>query len=305
MIANCNVSLKMFYFSCVIPSVGLGLVLIPLPFPPPFGEILVVGGVSVLGTEFEAPKRAMRNARNALESFVGRHGDEALATEQLKQMESAGTDHDSGSNNGSNNDSDNNCDDDGDNDENDEKEKVILRKSFLTVISQQIDEDNGAKETIDVGGVDETLDGAYNINDCWTDTNIDANIDNMYNGEVHNSPSLSPSPTKQFLKSVGRNVVLPFLDHVVGDKKEGETPEKLDSKPANNEEDSAILEARNLDFDTNIVGGQTTNQNNTISNLCNDDDDASVSPEEVTEEQQVLKYIKSEESTDSEVRQDD
>ncbi len=40
--------------------------------PPPFGEVLIVGGVSVLGTEFEGPKRVMRSARDSLERAVGR-----------------------------------------------------------------------------------------------------------------------------------------------------------------------------------------------------------------------------------------
>lgn len=56
--------------------VGVGLIFIPT-LPPPFGEVLIVGGVSVLGTEFEAPKRVMRSARDSLERAVGREGDVA------------------------------------------------------------------------------------------------------------------------------------------------------------------------------------------------------------------------------------
>ena len=41
--------------------------------PPPFGEVLIVGGVSVLGTEFEAPKRLVRSTRDSLERAVGRN----------------------------------------------------------------------------------------------------------------------------------------------------------------------------------------------------------------------------------------
>ncbi|KAL3917439.1 MAG: hypothetical protein SGILL_004712, partial [Bacillariaceae sp.] len=53
--------------------VGVGLIFIPT-LPPPFGEVLIVGGVSVLGTEFEAPKRLVRSTRDALERSVGRNG---------------------------------------------------------------------------------------------------------------------------------------------------------------------------------------------------------------------------------------
>ncbi|KAG7364309.1 PDZ domain containing protein [Nitzschia inconspicua] len=51
--------------------VGVGLIFIPT-LPPPFGEVLIVGGVSVLGTEFEAPKRLVRSTRDSLERAVGR-----------------------------------------------------------------------------------------------------------------------------------------------------------------------------------------------------------------------------------------
>jgi hypothetical protein len=51
-------------------AVGVGLVFIPT-LPPPFGEILIAGGVAFLGTEFEAPKRVMRSARDSLKTAVG------------------------------------------------------------------------------------------------------------------------------------------------------------------------------------------------------------------------------------------
>mgnify|MGYP001195449216 CR=1 FL=1 len=63
--------------------------MIPLPFPPPFGEILVVGGVSVLGTEFEAPKRVMRNARDALQNVVESNGNDDNEVDEMQQTESA------------------------------------------------------------------------------------------------------------------------------------------------------------------------------------------------------------------------
>jgi hypothetical protein len=195
-----------------ISSVGIGVCVVLIPFPPPFGEVLVVGGVSVLGTEFEGPKRVFRNARNSLENAIGRHGDEELAIEQrLKQMESVaiGIDRDISAN--------------------DVKEKVILRDSFFTNAGGEIG--------------DKTSAGAADINDCWTDANIQANIDNMY---ISKEPrDLSPSRTKSFLKSVGRNVVLPFLDQVVGDRKKVENLENFESKRSD-EEDSKTLEARKI-----------------------------------------------------------
>jgi hypothetical protein len=50
--------------------VGVGLVFIPT-LPPPFGEVLILGGVSVLGTEFEGPKKVMRSARDSVARAVG------------------------------------------------------------------------------------------------------------------------------------------------------------------------------------------------------------------------------------------
>jgi hypothetical protein len=52
--------------------VGVGLIFIPT-LPPPFREALIIGGVSVLGTEFEAPKHVMHSARDSLEKAVGQN----------------------------------------------------------------------------------------------------------------------------------------------------------------------------------------------------------------------------------------
>lgn len=60
--------------------VGVGLIFIPT-LPPPFGEVLIVGGVSVLGTEFEGPKRVMKSARDSLERAVGRDNEPEKITE--------------------------------------------------------------------------------------------------------------------------------------------------------------------------------------------------------------------------------
>jgi hypothetical protein len=57
--------------------VGVGLVFIPT-LPPPFGEVLILGGVSALSTEFEGPKRVMRSARDSVARAVG-PGEEGAA----------------------------------------------------------------------------------------------------------------------------------------------------------------------------------------------------------------------------------
>ncbi|CAB9501010.1 expressed unknown protein [Seminavis robusta] len=49
--------------------VGVGLIFIPT-LPPPVGELLIVGGVSLLGTEFAGPKMVIKQARDSLEVAV-------------------------------------------------------------------------------------------------------------------------------------------------------------------------------------------------------------------------------------------
>ena len=264
----------------IILSVGIGVCVVLIPFPPPFGEVLVVGGVSVLGTEFEGPKRVFRNARNSLENAIGRHGDEELAIEQqLKQMESVAIDIDRY------------------NSANDVKEKVILRDSFFT---------NAA------GGIDDkTSAGAADINDCWTDANIQANIDNMYISKEPRDLSPSPSPTKSFLKSIGRNVVLPFLDQVVGDRKKLENLENFESKRSD-EEDSKILEARKIEFKTNAEEEEIIKDDS--EDQCSDDNGftnnaiAAVNSNktlDIAAEVNEAEYNMSGKSSDSEVLEDD
>ena len=64
--------------------VGVGLVFIPT-LPPPFGEVLIAGGVSFLATEFEGPRRVVRSCRDSLEGIVGReettNADEVTTSE--------------------------------------------------------------------------------------------------------------------------------------------------------------------------------------------------------------------------------
>eukprot|EP00536_Pseudo-nitzschia_multiseries_P005085 jgi/Psemu1/11707/gm1.11707_g len=209
---------------------GLGLIMIPLPFPPPFGEVLVLGGVSVLGREFEAPKRVVRTARNALQNAV-QGNDKTVGMEQLRQMESVAGDDDGTNTNKSTDDPSETA-----GEPEPEPEPVVLRESFLTMISErqmQVEEDPlPGTATATAGDDSETSDGAAAliVEDCWSQ----ANIENMYSGTEHDLPP-SPTGTRQFLKKVGRKVVLPFLDHVVGDPKrdgDGENPEKSVSKAA-------------------------------------------------------------------------
>ena len=264
----------------IILSVGIGVCVVLIPFPPPFGEVLVVGGVSVLGTEFEGPKRVFRNARNSLENAIGRHGDEELAIEQqLKQMESVAIDIDRY------------------NSANDVEEKVILRDSFFTNVGGGID--------------DKTSAGAADINDCWTDANIQANIDNMYISKEPRDLSPSPSPTKSFLKSIGRNVVLPFLDQVVGDRKKLENLENFEPKRSD-EEDSKILEARKIEFKTNAEEEEIIKDDS--EDQCSDDNGftnntiAAVNSNktlDIAAEVNEAEYNMSEKSSDSEVLEDD
>ena len=128
--------------------VGIGLIFIPT-LPPPFGEILIAGGVSVLGTEFEGPKRVVRSARDSLERVVGREALETHATETVEGGECGAV--------------------------------------------PELDNESGV------------------ITD--TNNNTDCSIP---------EPEVKKKTMGDRFKKFGRNVVLPFLDQVVGDRKEGE-----------------------------------------------------------------------------------
>ena len=149
--------------------VGVGLVFIPT-LPPPFGEVLIVGGVSVLGTEFEAPKRFMRNTRDSLARAVGPAEEEGE-----------------------------------------------------TVNGEQMD---SIPEGAETGGIEANLDA--NGND---DQVLLSKASTVSEGS---ESSAKPRKTmKTRFKNFGRNVVLPFLDQVVGDKPHGEN--QNEGKDANAE----------------------------------------------------------------------
>ena len=229
-------------------KVGVGLVMIP--FPPPIGELLVIGGASVLASEFEAPKRVMRKARQALQNAVVEdHKNDDDEEERLRRMDStaAGSwNTDSIENKNAVSSTMPNTTNKKNNEEterdtitsttNEQKEKVVLRDSFFSVMSQHHGEgsNNDDDDTTDDSAVpvyysQQTT--SSTISDCWSEdasTTIDPNINNMYSGKEHEEPS----PTKQFLKTVGRKIILPFLDHVVGDDNDTTAPTTVVSSPA-------------------------------------------------------------------------
>ena len=128
--------------------VGVGLVFIPT-LPPPFGEVLIVGGVSVLGTEFEGPKKVMRSARDSVARAVGPGEEEGTAAVA------------------------------------DDASVVSGTETTRTTTTSQDGQD----------GEEQALSAAD-----------------------------KPKKTmRSRFKNFGRNHVLPFLDQVVGDKKEGDT----------------------------------------------------------------------------------
>ncbi|KAL3916516.1 MAG: hypothetical protein SGILL_005143 [Bacillariaceae sp.] len=145
--------------------VGVGLIFIPT-LPPPFGEVLIVGGVSVLGTEFEAPKRLMRSTRDSLERAVGRNE----ATEE------------GGSEVG-------------------ENSVAASAQSVPENTSQVADETEVNDEDAMAAAVASTLPSSSN-----------------------NTNSPQKKTMKDKMKSFGRNYVLPFLDQVVGDHKNEQSP---------------------------------------------------------------------------------
>lgn len=119
-----------------------------------------MGGVSVLGTEFEAPKRVMRSARDSLERAVGREGEPL----KIQDAPSPAAEGEEGA--------------------------------------------DGASETASTTTPTTT-----------TDTDGEATL-----SEETAAGAAAVAPQKKTMgtrfKSFGRNFVLPFLDQVVGDRKE-------------------------------------------------------------------------------------
>jgi hypothetical protein len=165
--------------------VGVGLVLVPSLGP--VGEILIIGGVSVLGTEFEGPKRVVRSARDSLERVVGRSGDDSAATPTLAAIE-------------------NDCNPDG------STAKGCRQKVSE---SQTPPRAKGVNETNedDVTADDHTADG------CESSDSEDPPIAD-HEKQTHGESANNVVTMRNRFKSFGRNYVLPLLDHVVGDREE-------------------------------------------------------------------------------------
>lgn len=170
--------------------VGVGLILNPI-LPPPFGEILIVGGVSVLGTEFEAPKLVMRSARDSFERAVGRNGDAAAAPTTEN----------------------NNC----------PSESTVegRQNGVLAIdvdpIATMIDEVIEGDLTFDIQTADET---------CGTNWNANILIEKTANQTE--SESVKQTTITDHFKYFGRSYILPFLDEVVGDRKGHNATPKTD-----------------------------------------------------------------------------
>jgi hypothetical protein len=161
---------------------GVGLILVPT-LPPPFGEALIFGGVSVLGTEFEAPKRVVRSARVSLEQVVGRIKDASAAptldNERCRNESKV------------------------------EKGKIDALASDADPLVTSIGEANWTDMTFDgqtVNEIGETKETAtFPIERTTNETESDAVKKTTMND--------------RFL-SFGRNIILPFMDQVVGDREE-------------------------------------------------------------------------------------
>mmetsp|Transcript_727 Transcript_727/g.1155 ORF Transcript_727/g.1155 Transcript_727/m.1155 type:complete len:559 (-) Transcript_727:221-1897(-) len=183
--------------------VGVGLIFIPT-LPPPFGEVLIAGGVAFLGTEFEAPKRVVRSARDSLERAVGRN-ETAVEGEGEQGDNNTTTPSEDG------------------------EPSELEDNESLSKQSSTAEDGNGESNGEDHG-----------INDCWTqpqsggdmnDAELEAAVASTLTSRNAKETSEAPKRTmKDRMKRFGRNYVLPFLDQVVGDHKHEEEKEEEEKK---------------------------------------------------------------------------
>ena len=208
---------------------GVGLVFIPT-LPLPFGEALFLGGVSVLGTEFEAPKRVMKSARDKLESVVGRNEekDEKEEEEEEKVGESDGkSDREDGSNNSNNT-----------------TASVIvaatatatatatnisngeesLSKDYVFIPSACHQNNSAPKDCFIAGDDNRTYSNTEDIGPTAR-TNSKSNNNNESNDNTNTGSNRRIM--KDRVRGFGRQYVLPFLDQVVGDRKEVKIKQEL------------------------------------------------------------------------------
>jgi hypothetical protein len=64
--------------------IGVGVVMIPA-LPPPFASITMLGGYALLGTEFEGPRKVVKNARDKMRDM--KDDDEKKGEEEAKEGE--------------------------------------------------------------------------------------------------------------------------------------------------------------------------------------------------------------------------
>jgi hypothetical protein len=159
---------------------GVGLMLVPTPLP---GELLVLGGVYLLGTEFEAPGRLMKNARNKFARVVQKQIDDGdgdgevhiVSAEDARTVKHSNTFI---------------------------KRTMAARESSVSEVS--------AESTYEDCNEDKIYEYDY-----------DFDHDDLDSTEVAvqgvDSSSTSQSMTDR-CKRFGRNYVLPVLDHAAGDK---------------------------------------------------------------------------------------
>mmetsp|Transcript_7994 Transcript_7994/g.22224 ORF Transcript_7994/g.22224 Transcript_7994/m.22224 type:complete len:614 (+) Transcript_7994:42-1883(+) len=190
--------------------VGVGLIFIPT-LPPPFGEVLIAGGVSVLGTEFEGPKRVVRSARDSLERAVGRTVEEEEDAND-NTINAAANENDNAN--------------DGSVDQS--QERTAEAEAESSVAGEEFQDKTKEPES--------SADAQEG----------DVNVDNPpSNSTASTTSTQEQQPKKKTMgdrfKSFGRNVVLPFLDQVVGDRKE-EEPKTPDEIQKSNTERTASLE---------------------------------------------------------------
>ena len=141
--------------------------------------VLIVGGVSLLGTEFEGPKRVAKNARDSFERAVGRDDDDdADTTASVTSLAAESTSTD----------------------------EVTVKAS--NVQKSQLAHSGSVVESI--AEEDCRRDG----DDSESATAAD---ESSFNSSEQQS-TLPRHAVKDHIKRFGRKVVLPFLDQVVGDK---------------------------------------------------------------------------------------
>jgi hypothetical protein len=178
----------------------------------------------VLGTEFEAPKRVMKSARDKLESVVGRN--EENNEEEEEEGEKVGeSDGKSDSEDGSNNNNNNNTTASGIAATTATTTKISngeksLSKDYVFIPSA-CHQNNSAPEDSFISGDDNrTYSKTKNIDPIARTNSNSSNNTKESNGDTNTASNRRTM--KDRMRGFGRHYVLPFLDQVVGDRKEVE-----------------------------------------------------------------------------------